>query len=96
MPPAMHGGRKRTVDVRKGRGAIRPGSSTAEISSAGGHIVLLLADQAEALTHPYLARAWAKLGANLGVEAPGQSLASSSWGERTQKRHLCRGQGRND
>ncbi len=81
MPPAMHGGRKRTVDVRKGRGAFRPGSSTAEISSAGGHIVLLLADQAEALTHPYLARA--KRGANLGVEAPGQSLASSSWVERS-------------
>jgi len=36
-------------------------------------IVLLFADQSEALTHPYLARAWAKRGADLRVPAPGQS-----------------------
>jgi transposase len=36
-------------------------------------IVLLFADESEALTHPYLARAWAKRGADLRVEAPGQS-----------------------
>jgi transposase len=34
---------------------------------------LLFADESEALTHPYLARAWAKRGADLRVEAPGQS-----------------------
>jgi transposase len=38
-----------------------------------GDIVLLFADESEALTHPYLARAWAKRGADLRVEAPGQS-----------------------
>lgn len=38
-----------------------------------GDIVLLYADESEALTHPYLARAWAKRGADLRIEAPGQS-----------------------
>ena len=42
---------------------------------AGG-IVLLFADESEALTHPYLARAWAKRGADLRIEAPGQSEKS--------------------
>jgi transposase len=38
-----------------------------------GDIVLLFADESEALTHPYLARAWAKCGADLRVQAPGQA-----------------------
>ena len=38
-----------------------------------GDIVLLFADESEALTHPYLARARARRGAGLGVEAPGQA-----------------------
>ena len=38
-----------------------------------GDIVLLFADESEAMTHPYLARAWAKRGADLRVPAPGQS-----------------------
>ena len=38
-----------------------------------GDIVLIYADESEALTHPYLARAWAKRGADLRVPAPGQS-----------------------
>ena len=41
--------------------------------AGAGDIVLLFADESEALTHPYLARAWAKRGADLRVEAPGQS-----------------------
>jgi hypothetical protein len=41
--------------------------------SAAGDIVLLFADESEALTHPYLARTWAKRGADLRVPAPGQS-----------------------
>ena len=41
--------------------------------SLAGDIVLLFADESEALTHPYLARAWAKRGVDLRVEAPGQS-----------------------
>lgn len=38
-----------------------------------GDIVLLYADESEALTHPYLARAWAKRGADLRIPAPGQA-----------------------
>ena len=38
-----------------------------------GDIALLFADESEALTHPYLARAWAKRGADLRVAAPGQA-----------------------
>lgn len=41
--------------------------------AAAGDVVLLFADESEALTHPYLARAWAKHGADLRVPAPGQS-----------------------
>jgi transposase len=35
--------------------------------------VLLYGDESEALTHPYLARVWAKAGADLRVPAPGQA-----------------------
>ena len=35
--------------------------------------MLLYADESEALTHPYLARAWAERGADLRVPAPGQA-----------------------
>jgi len=38
-----------------------------------GDIVLLFGDDSEALTHPYLARAWAWRGADLRVPAPGQA-----------------------
>jgi len=41
--------------------------------AAVGDIVLLFADESEALTHPYLARAWARRGTDLRVSAPGQA-----------------------
>jgi hypothetical protein len=41
--------------------------------AAAGDIVLLFEDESEALTHPYLAHAWAKRGSDLRVEAPGQA-----------------------
>jgi transposase len=41
--------------------------------AAAGDIVLLFVDESEALTHPYLARAWAERGADLRVPAPGQA-----------------------
>jgi len=52
-----------------------------------GDIVLLLCDESEALTHPYLARAWAKRGADLRVPAPGQArkvamMGSLDWTRR--------------
>ncbi len=41
--------------------------------AAAGDIVLLFGDESEALTHPYLAHAWARSGADLRVPAPGQA-----------------------
>jgi len=41
--------------------------------AVAGDIILLFGDESEALTHPYLARAWAKRGADLRVPAPGQA-----------------------
>lgn len=38
-----------------------------------GDIVLLFGDESEALTHPYLARVWAKRDADLRVPVPGQA-----------------------
>ena len=38
-----------------------------------GDVVLLYGDESEALTHPYLAHAWAERGADLRVQAPGQA-----------------------
>lgn len=51
----------------------RSGLRLLKQQALAGDIVLLLADESEALTHPYLARAWAKRGADLRVEAPGQA-----------------------
>ena len=52
-----------------------------------GDLVLLFADESEALTHPYLAHVWAKKGADLRVPAPGQSakvamLGGLDWARR--------------
>ena len=41
--------------------------------AAAGDITLLFADKSEALTHPYLAHAWARRGADLRFQAPGQA-----------------------
>jgi len=41
--------------------------------AAAGDIHLLFGDEAEALTHPYLAHAWAEPGADLRIEAPGRA-----------------------
>src|SRR4051794_14224261 len=38
-----------------------------------GDIHLLFGDESEALTHPYLSHCWARRGADLRVEAPGQA-----------------------
>jgi hypothetical protein len=52
-----------------------------------GDVVLLFGDESEALTHPYLAHAWAKQGADLRVSAPGQAakvamLGVLDWAQR--------------
>lgn len=41
--------------------------------ATAGDIVLLFEDESEALTHPYLSRVWARRGADLRVQAPGQA-----------------------
>lgn len=45
-----------------------------------GDIILLFEDESEALTHPYLARAWARRGSDLRVEAPGQARKVAMFG----------------
>ena len=45
-----------------------------------GDIRLLFADEAEALTHPYLAHAWARKGVDLRVPAPGHSARVAMFG----------------
>ena len=41
--------------------------------AAAGAIDLVFLDESEALTHPYLARCWARRGSDLRIEAPGQA-----------------------
>ncbi len=43
------------------------------LKAQAGDIVLLFADESEALTHAYLAHAWAQKGTDLRIPAPGQS-----------------------
>lgn len=44
--------------------------------------MLLFADESEALTHPYLAQAWAPRGADLRIQAPGQAKKVAMMGAR--------------
>ena len=60
-----------------------------------GDIVLLFGDESEALTHPYLAHAWARKGADLRIPAPGQAakvalLGVLDWAARTLVVHTSR------
>src|SRR4051794_18067136 len=41
--------------------------------AAAGTIDLVFLDESEALTHPYLARCWARRGTELRIQAPGQA-----------------------
>jgi len=53
-----------------------------EYPRAAGVIVLLFADESEALTHPYLAHRWARRGQDLRVEAPGAAKRRAILGVR--------------
>jgi transposase len=60
-----------------------------------GDIVLLFGDESEALTHPYLAHAWAKKAADLRIPAPGQAakvalLGVLDWARRDLVVHTSR------
>jgi transposase len=66
---------RHTLKGRQDAGAVDRGGLRLKLFKAqaeAGDITLLFADESEALTHPYLARAWAKKGADLRVPAPGQ------------------------
>jgi transposase len=63
--------------------------------AAAGDIVLLFGDESEALTHPYLAHAWARRGVDLRVPAPGQTarvamLGVLDWARRELLVHTSR------
>ena len=58
-----------------------------EQQAKAGDIVLLYGDESEALTHPYLARAWAKSGADRRVPAPGQAKKVAMLGSLTDVTH---------
>src|SRR5271165_6150645 len=81
----LQGAAKKNFRWRRPRRTLKGRQIAAEIERVGlrlqlrkaqakaGDIVLLYGDESEALTHPYLARAWAKSGADLRVPAPGQA-----------------------
>src|SRR3954453_14156055 len=48
--------------------------------AVAGAIDLVFLDESEALTHPYLARCWARRGAELRIEAPGQAKKQAMLG----------------
>lgn len=51
-------------------------------TASGDIAALLFEDESEALTHPYLAHVWAPRGADLRVQAPGQSRKRAILGVR--------------
>jgi transposase len=81
----LQGAAKKNFRWRRPRHTLKGRQVAAEIEHVGlrlqlrkaqaqaGDIVLLYGDESEALTHPYLARAWAERGADLRVPAPGQA-----------------------
>jgi hypothetical protein len=62
-------GRQDTAAVEASRQRI----ADLKTRAAAGAIDLVFLDESEALTHPYLARCWARRGAELRIEAPGQA-----------------------
>ena len=86
--------RKKKFRWRRPRHTLKGRQSASEVNRIGlrlqlrklqaeaADIVLLYGDESEALTHPYLARAWAKSGADLRVPAPGQAKKVAMLGSR--------------
>jgi hypothetical protein len=82
LSKALH---KKNFRWRRPRHTLKGRQDAAEVERIGlrlqlrkqqaeaGDIILLYGDESEALTHPYLARAWAKAGTDLRVPAPGQA-----------------------
>jgi transposase len=53
--------------------ASRQSLADLKAQAAAGAIDLVFLDESEALTHPYLARCWARRGTKLRIQAPGQA-----------------------
>ena len=53
--------------------ASRPRLVDLKTQATAGAIDLVFLDESEALTHPYLARCWARRGTELRIQAPGQA-----------------------
>ena len=68
--PASHSQR---APGRRAVAASREHLADLKTQAAAGAIDLVLLDESEALTHPYLARCWARRGTELRIEAPGQA-----------------------
>src|SRR3954447_21189394 len=70
---------RRPRPTRKGRQdaaaveASRRHLADLKTQAAAGAIDLVFLDESEALTHPYLARYWARCGTELRIQAPGQA-----------------------
>lgn len=76
---------RHTLRGRQDRQAIAQSAehlSALKRQAEAGAIELLFADEAEASTHPYLARLWARRGADLRVEAPGKAHKRALFGAR--------------
>ena len=60
--------------------ASRPHLADLKTQAAAGAIDLVFLDESEALTHPYLARCWARRGTELRIQAPGQAKKQAMLG----------------
>ncbi|MGD9613867.1 MAG: IS630 family transposase [Alphaproteobacteria bacterium] len=65
-PAAVEARRQRIADLKT--------------KAAAGAIDLVFLDESEALTHPYLARCWARRGTELRIQAPGQAKKQAMLG----------------
>jgi hypothetical protein len=69
-------GRQDTAAVKASRQRI----ADLKTRAAAGAIDLVFLDESEALTHPYLARCWARRGTELRIQAPGQAKKQAMLG----------------
>jgi transposase len=70
---------QRAAGRSRGRGEPRA-PCRAENPGGGGAIDLVFLDESEALTHPCLARCWARRGSELRIQAPGQAKKQAMLG----------------
>src|SRR4029079_2720114 len=67
---------RHTLKARQDKAAVaasRERLADLKAQAAAAAIDLVFLDESEALTHPYLARCWARRGSDLRIQAPGQS-----------------------